>query len=125
MSALCLTVAGAALAMLALPDNGFTLSWTHSIEKVEWWERWTVQPEGLRPVEARVKGSGPGMGPPEGARKDGDAWTYRPQVPVQLAVTLANSSHTADYTLCTAEGCWQLADLAGGFDRPVTLAPCR
>ena len=124
MSALCLMVAGAMAARLALDGGMFELSWTHSIEKGAWQERWQVADGALRPVEARIRGSGPGMEPPEGGRWVDGFWVYEPAVPPQDSVTLANSSNTADYTLCTAKGCAPLAILAGGFDRPVTLRAC-
>ncbi|WP_207478591.1 DUF1850 domain-containing protein [Arenibaculum pallidiluteum] len=124
MSLLCVVAGGAVAARLALEAGSFTLSWTHSIEKTAWWERWVVEDAGLRPVEARITGSGPGMDPPEGGRWEGGFWTYRPSVPPQPSVTLANSSNTADYTLCARDGCGPLARVAGGLDRPVTLLPC-
>jgi hypothetical protein len=52
---LCLISAGVTK---ALAVAGFTLVWTHSIEKVDWQEDWTVTPAGLELVQARVKGSG-------------------------------------------------------------------
>jgi hypothetical protein len=125
VSFLCLVVGGAVAATLSLPGDVFELSWTHSIEKVEWRERWRVEDGTLSPVQAWISGSGPGMEPPEGGRWEGGRWTYRPQVPPQRSVTLANSSNTADYRICTAEGCQALAPLVGGFDRPVALEACR
>ena len=61
---LCLA-AGAASAVLAL--NGFTLAWTHSIEKIHWEEDWRVEGRALVITEARIRGFGAGMEPPAGA----------------------------------------------------------
>lgn len=124
MSLLCLVVGGAVAAALALPDGAFELRWTHSIEKVEWRESWLVRDGRLRPVEARIRGSGPGMEPPEGGRWQDGWWVYSPEVPPLASASLANSSHAADYALCVAGACRPLAPLAGGFDRPVTLRAC-
>ncbi|MFX6230366.1 DUF1850 domain-containing protein, partial [Acinetobacter baumannii] len=33
--------------MKSLAVAAFTLSWTHSVEKVEWQEDWRVTPQGL------------------------------------------------------------------------------
>ena len=42
----------------------FTLSWTHSVEKIEWQEDWIINDNQLEIVEARVQGSGAGMAVP-------------------------------------------------------------
>ena len=52
---------------LALASPGFTLSWTHSVEKITWRESWAITGTGLRLTEAAVKGSGAGMEPGDGA----------------------------------------------------------
>ena len=62
--ALCI-LAGAKTVALAV--SAFSLSWTHSVEKITWQENWQVTPAGLELIEARVKGSGAGMEPPEDA----------------------------------------------------------
>ncbi|TIT38538.1 MAG: DUF1850 domain-containing protein, partial [Mesorhizobium sp.] len=61
---LCILAAGKTM---TLTVAAFTLSWTHSVEKTHWQEDWKVLPSGLQIVEARIKGSGAGMEPPEGA----------------------------------------------------------
>ena len=65
---LCILAAGKTT---VLAVSAFTLSWTHSVEKTRWEEDWRVTPAGLEIVEARVKGSGAGMEPPEGAVLEG------------------------------------------------------
>ena len=64
MPALCVLSAGKTITLAA---SLFTLSWTHSVERVRWEEDWRVTPAGLEIVEARVKGSGAGMEPPPDA----------------------------------------------------------
>ena len=49
---LCILAAGKTL---TLAVTAFTLSWTHSVEKTEWQERWAVTAEGLVLEEARVQ----------------------------------------------------------------------
>jgi len=84
----------------------FTLSWTHSVEKTEWLETWLVSPAGLEIVEARVKGSGAGMEPPEGAALENGWWVYRPTLGVQQEIVLAASGATGGgWKLCHESGC--------------------
>ena len=120
VSGLCL-VAGALAATLNWGD--FTLSWTHSVEKVEWGESWTVTPSGLQLTEARIKGSGAGMEPgPEAVPRDG--WfVWRPSSPPVQTLTLARSGVVASHRLCHAGDCRALDELIPG-DGPVTLRPC-
>ncbi|TPE49237.1 DUF1850 domain-containing protein [Amaricoccus solimangrovi] len=116
---LCLALAGG---VLRLAVTGFTLSWTHSVERVEWWERWAVTPAGLRIEEARVRGSGAGMEPPEGARRVAGGWDYRPDLPPLPELVLAASGATGGgWTLCAAGECRVIGAEAGP---PVTLSRC-
>lgn len=123
MSAACLYVASALVA--ALPSGAFTLTWTHSVEKTTWTERYRVERDALVLVEASVEGSGAGMEPPPDAVLDGARWTWRPErrIPELL---LRRSGYTGDYTLCTSGRCGPLGELAGasGPDATVTLRPC-
>lgn len=113
---LCVAAGGK---LLALAVSGFTLSWTHSVEHVEWWERWEAGPGGLRPVEARVMGSGAGMEAPEGAVERADGWHYTPKLPLQREVFLAASGATGGgWTLCAADTCQVIGAAAGA---PVRL----
>ncbi|TIX68318.1 MAG: DUF1850 domain-containing protein, partial [Mesorhizobium sp.] len=61
---LCILAAGKTV---TLTVAAFTLAWTHSVEKTRWQEDWKVMPSGLQIAEARIKGSGAGMEPPEGS----------------------------------------------------------
>ena len=108
---LCVLVAGK---MTVVAVSAFTLSWTHSIEKTRWQEDWRVTPAGLKIVEARVKGSGAGMEPPEGAVLRDGWWVYAPDIGPQPTVRLAASGATgAGWTLCADRTCFELGALSG------------
>lgn len=78
----------------------FTLTWTHSVEKIGWQEDWIVNPDGLKVVSARIKGSGAGMDPPADAVFDGEWWHYTPHVPPQPRVALGRSGEAGAWHLC-------------------------
>ena len=124
MSLLCL-VAGAVTVALNLPQDRFTLSWTHSVEKLRWEETYLVSPDGLLLQEARVRGSGAGMEPPEGARlMDDGSWRYEPKLPVLPELSLAASGYTDDYLLCASNVCRPLGSILGPGPNGVILKPC-
>lgn len=84
--------------------------------------------DGLRVVEARVKGSGVGMEPAEGAVLREGWWVYRPTLPTQQRVVVAASGFTADHTLCALGTCRPLAAWVRrppGDERPVEMSACR
>ena len=115
-----LCVAGAAALRLAV--TAFTLTWTHSVERVLWEEDWTVGPAGLTLVEARVKGSGAGMEPAPEARLAGGWWRWRPDRGAAREMMLAASGATGGgWTLCADGTCRVLGASAG---EPVRLYPC-
>lgn len=119
---LCLA-SGALLVKIA--STAFTLAWTHSIEKIRWEEEWRVDAGSLVLQEARIRGSGAGMDPPEGARLENGVWHY--QVTRRLArLDLAHSPYTAGYTLCLDGHCRPLAEYFGNLPAitTVTLSPC-
>lgn len=118
---LCI-VAGSAGIMLAW--SAFTLSWTHSVEKIEWQEDWQIVDGALMVVEARVQGTGAGMEPPADARFAGGWWHYRPQIGPLPSLTLARSGATGDWRLCSGADCVDLAGLTGGASGTVSLLPC-
>lgn len=116
---LCILAAGK---VTVLAVSAFTLSWSHSIEKTRWEEDWRVTPAGLRIVAARVKGSGAGMEPPEGAVLKDGWWSYRPRLGARPAVRLAASGATGGgWTLCAGQSCMDLGADAGGA---VELSAC-
>jgi hypothetical protein len=128
-----LCLATAALAV-GLAVDAFTLSWTHSVERTEWRERWRVDEvaDVLVLTEARVRGSGAGMEPPDGAVLRDGWWVYRADrrlATLRLAVSGATGS---GWRLCTdGGGCRDLERwLAVGGRPPASItvsarSPCR
>ena len=111
--------------VLALAVENFTLHWTHSVTRGIWWERWELSADGLRPVEARITGSGAGMEPPEGAILINGAWSYIPDLPPQHQVLLAASGATAGgWTLCATGICHDLGTDPGPPVRLWQAASC-
>jgi hypothetical protein len=98
----CLFVAGVQRA--TLPAADFTLEWTHSIEHTLWRERYAIDGDRIRLVEARVEGSGAGMEAGAGARFDGSGWTWTPATELPK-LTLTLSPYTTDYRLCAGATC--------------------
>lgn len=98
---ICILAAGKVTMMAGA---AFTLAWTHSVEKTRWEEHWKVTPAGLQVVEARIKGSGAGMDPPDGSVFRDGWWVYALKVGPQQRLLLAASGATGGgWTLC-AEG---------------------
>lgn len=115
----CILAGGKALVMAA---TVFTLSWSHSVEKTRWEEDWRVTPAGLELVQARVKGSGAGMEPPEGSVLEDGWWVYAPALPAQERVVLAASGATGDgWSLCAAGSCLTIGAEPGP---PAVLTTC-
>lgn len=122
--ALCL--AAAALAV-TLPIQAFTLSWMHSIEKIRWEEDYRVVDQHLVLTEARIRGSGAGMDPPDGAVLRDGVWHYTPALAPLPRLRLARSPFTVDYTMCWEGHCHPMAELAGPPDSmvPVEVFACQ
>ena len=81
-----------------------------------------MTPPGLRVVEARIKGSGAGMDPPDGAVLEDGWWVYAPKVGPQQRLVLAASGATGSgWTLCAEQDCRELGKAAGGA---IVLEPC-
>lgn len=116
---ICLLAAGKSVTLAAAT---FTLSWVHSVEKVEWRESWALTPAGFTLTEAAVKGSGAGMDPGEGARLEGDWWVWQPTLPPQSKLLLAASGATVSaWTVCSGGQCSQVGGDPGA---PVVIKPC-
>jgi hypothetical protein len=106
---LCLA---APLLAVTLAAPAFTLAWTHSVEKTEWRERWRVAGDTLVLDEARVRGSGAGMEPPEGAVLQDGWWIYRADLRVPLLRLATSGATGSGWRLCTeADGCRELEAL--------------
>lgn len=114
----CLAV-GATL--LALADPSFRLDWTHSVEHVEWQEDWRVGAGGLALVAARVRGSGAGMEPGEGARLVGGWWEWPGALRVPSLTLAASGATGGGWTLCADGTC---RTLGAGAGEPITVRPC-
>lgn len=100
----------------------FTLSWTHSVEKIRWEEDWRLTPAGLEIVEARVRGTGAGMEIPEDAVLKDGAWTYRPTLQPRPEIVLAQSGATVGgWSLCGEVQCRDFGAKAGAA---VTIKAC-
>jgi len=119
---LCLASAGI-VKTLALA--AFTLAWTHSIEKIRWEEDYRIENGKLVLTMARIRGSGAGMEPPEGAVLRSGVYEYRPPGVVLDKLTLARSTYTKDYELCWSGRCRGFAELVGAPQGgTVDLFPC-
>lgn len=111
MSALCVATAAA---VLSWHTSVFTLSWTHSVEKTEWQESWSIEDDALVLKEARVKGSGAGMDPGEGARLEKGWWVWQPSLPPIPSLNLSASGATVSpWTLCAGNECMALGEESG------------
>jgi hypothetical protein len=112
---------------VAIPASHITLAWTHSVEKIRWEEDYAIRDGRIVLTAARVQGNGAGMEPEANAIRRGDWWEYKPTLPPLPKITLANSTYTADYTLCANGKCQPLAVWLGkgvDHDRPVDLFAC-
>ena len=132
--ALCLTSVGSQYAPLsahipfAREARTFSLEWTHSIEKTQWFEHWEVvaapQPH-LRLLRARIEASGAGMEIPDNAifRNGGYEYPVNQDLP---SVTLSHSPFAAQAALCVGKRCRPLADWLPGLPsiQAVTLSAC-
>ena len=117
---LCVLAGGKAVVMAV---SAFTLSWTHSVEKIVWQEDWRVTPAGLELVEARVKGSGAGMEPPEGAVLKEGWWIYSPRVaPVPRLALAASGATVSGWSICNEGTCTVFGEEPGA---DLVLEPCR
>jgi hypothetical protein len=95
--AICLSV-GAAVVSIAAQQ--FTLSWTHSVERIVWQEDWRVSGQTLNLVQARVKGSGAGMEVPEGAVLKEGVWHYSTSRNVLMLNLTISPFGRDEYQMC-------------------------
>lgn len=109
MNAICLVVAGVLRA--TLPTNEVTIAWLHSVEKIRWVERYRVEHDALRLIEARIEGSGAGMDPPSDATFAGGGWTWHPAVDPLPHVRLTVSPFARDYDVCDGDRCRTLTSI--------------
>ncbi|MFA7430914.1 MAG: DUF1850 domain-containing protein [Rhodospirillaceae bacterium] len=111
MSLLCIVAAGAVVA-LTLPSDGFELRWIHSVERSEWHERWLPAPDGgLTLAESRMRTSGAGMEPPEGAVLVDGWWIDRSTRLSVASLRLGLTEYAAPYEVCLNDLCRPLDSL--------------
>ncbi len=114
-------MAGGKLTLVAA--SAFTLSWTHSVEKVRWEEDWRLTQAGFQVVASRVRGTGAGMEIPDGAVFENGAWSYVPSVPPVPELLLARSGATVGgWRVCSERGCAEIAEAVG--DTPAEIRRC-
>lgn len=123
VTGLCL-VAGNVVVRLAV--SSFTLGWVHSIERMPLEDAFVVERDALRIVESRIKGSGAGIEPAEGARLEDGWYRWVPQDGLRASVVLRRSgaAGTGDWTVCAAGACLPLGALVPGDADPVELRAC-
>jgi hypothetical protein len=109
---------------LALRLSGFTLAWTHSVEKVRWEEDYRLSGEILVLESARIRGTGAGMEPPPDALLEQGWWHYRPVTDRVEKLVLANSPFGGHYQLCVEGRCRDLPFSTTSERRPTTIFPC-
>lgn len=107
--------------VISLTGDDFALHWTHSVEKTEWVEVWRVEGEAMIMTEARVKGSGAGMEPGEGAHLQDGWWVWAPETRVQVLHLAASGATGQGWRLCDGDICREIGARAG---EALTLAPC-
>ncbi|WP_257167337.1 DUF1850 domain-containing protein [Bradyrhizobium sp. SRS-191] len=107
---LCLASSGV---VKALALAGFTLAWTHSVEKTGWQEDWRVAADGLQLVQARVKGSGAGMEPPPEARLVDGWYQWSIDRGPLSRIVLANSGAAGEWRICNDGQCRTMSEIFG------------
>jgi len=117
--------------MVFVPVTGFTLAWTHSIEKVRWEEDYAVQLDPvsqqsvLHAVQARVRGSAAGMEPPPDAVLRQGWYHYAPAIQTPPELLLTRSEFTPDYQVCVQGRCQPLSGWIGSDGGVTRLKACR
>jgi hypothetical protein len=109
------------LIALHLASQDFTLHWTHSVEKVEWVESWQVQSDGLRLTGAKVKGSGAGMEPDDGAVLRDGWWVWSTDRFMPDLELAASGATGGGWQICDGDSCTEIGAKPGAAIR---LAPC-
>jgi hypothetical protein len=101
VSALCITSGGTTT---VVPAERFTLAWEHSVEKVLWEEDYRIAGGWIYMTGARIRGSGAGMEPPDGAVLFRGAWHFRGEVRWFREILLAGSEFGGEYRLRVDDG---------------------
>lgn len=127
---MCLTLQAAPATPVFIPASQLTLAWTHSVEKIRWEEDLRIETDDggtpvFRVVAARIRGSGAGMEPPEGAVLRQGWFHYVPALPPRREVALARSSHVPDFELCIQGRCERLSHWLASDGGVTLLSACR
>jgi hypothetical protein len=113
-------LAGAKVTTFAI--SFFTLTWMHSVEKVEWQEDWRIINSKLKIIEARIKGSGAGMEPPDDAKLVKGWWVYKPSISAKDELILATSqTNIKNWNICFNGKC---KELPKNENKPLKLYVC-
>lgn len=128
--AICLGV-GAVIVSIAAQQ--FTLSWTHSVERILWQEDWRVSGQNLTLVEARIKGNGAGMEVPDGAILKNGVWHYSTSLEVPALHLTISPFGRDEYQICMPNmGCQAIPKILSdtGFTPTelsyvVKVTPCK
>lgn len=128
----CLALAAQLSTTVFVPATTFTLAWTHSIEKIRWEEDYAVQADPASPHQARlvarkarIKGSGAGMEPPEGAQFVNGWYEYVPGARSDQSLLLTRSEFTPDFDWCVQGHCQTMGQLLPSDNGITVLTPCR
>jgi hypothetical protein len=107
--AICLSV-GAVIVSIAAQQ--FTLSWTHSVERILWQEDWRVRGQKLSLVEARIKSNGAGMEVPDGAVLKNGVWHYGISLDVPALHLTISPFGRDEYQICVPDqGCQAIPNI--------------
>ncbi len=106
---------------ITLATGGFSLGWTHSVEKVEWREEWQVDGNLLHLMEARVRGSGAGMEPGPDARLSDGWWVWQPDLIVPALDLAASGATGAGWSICADGHCHEIGTKPGNA---IHITPC-
>lgn len=116
---LCLAATAVAI---SLGVDAFTLAWTHSVERTEWRESWRVQGRALVLEEARVRGSGAGMEPPDGSMLRDGWWIYHAALEVPSLRLAVSGATGRGWQFCADGRCSDLeSDLRLGGQAPEAI----
>ena len=120
--ALCLIGAGETVRIAV---TVFSLSWIHTVEKIPWQETWLVEPDALVLAQARIKGSGAGMEPPDDAKLIDGWYVWAPASPRRSEVVLRNRAGIDDWRLCAENiACLPVHEILGRQTDRITLKAC-
>jgi len=120
---ICIAIALSSSVLLRVPGP-LTLAWTHSVEHFAIEEDWSAGADGLQLREVRTEGLGAGVDIPADAQRVGRGWRFRPALPPQRQLVLANSRFAPGYRVCGSGRGEGVAERVGVRDRALVLTAC-